>query len=54
MQEAIGRKTRAWFDVRTHGPLSESMEFKPFEIKTLRVEKDGTWRAVRMIEEDES
>jgi alpha-mannosidase len=75
LQEAIGRKTRAWFDVKLptseppneeraggedfgplqiHGPLSESMEFKPFEIKTLRVEKDGAWRAVRMIEEDES
>ena len=31
-----------------HVPLS----FQPFEIKTLRVEKDGTWSAVRMIGED--
>ena len=30
-----------------HIPVS----FRPFEIKTLRVEKDGTWSAVRMIEE---
>ena len=28
------------------------LAFAPFEIKTLRIEKDGTWRAVRMIEED--
>ena len=27
------------------------LTFAPFEIKTLRVEKDGTWREVRMIEE---
>ncbi|OGD23479.1 MAG: hypothetical protein A2Y70_07660 [Candidatus Aminicenantes bacterium RBG_13_64_14] len=27
-------------------------DFRPFEIKTLRVERDGTWRPVRMIEED--
>jgi alpha-mannosidase len=30
-----------------HVPL----EFAPFEIKTLRIEKDGTWRAVRLVEE---
>jgi alpha-mannosidase len=28
------------------------LAFKPFEIKTLRVEKDGTWSEVRMIEEN--
>jgi alpha-mannosidase len=31
-----------------HVPLA----FQPFEIKTLRVERDGAWRPVRMIEED--
>jgi alpha-mannosidase len=31
-----------------HVPLS----FQPFEIKTLRVERNGAWRPVRMIEED--
>jgi alpha-mannosidase len=30
-----------------HVPL----EFAPFEIKTLRIENDGTWRAVRLVEE---
>ncbi|MGB8958648.1 MAG: glycoside hydrolase family 38 C-terminal domain-containing protein [Candidatus Aminicenantales bacterium] len=33
---------------RVHIPLS----FAPFEIKTLRVERNGGWRPVRMIEED--
>jgi hypothetical protein len=28
------------------------MTFAPFEIKTLRIEKDGSAAAVRMIEED--
>jgi alpha-mannosidase len=32
--------------------LPISLDFAPFEIKTLRVERDGTWRPVRMIEED--
>ena len=34
--------------VQVHIPLL----FAPFEIKTLRVEKNGTWREVRLIEED--
>jgi alpha-mannosidase len=42
--------------VRTPVPtplhLLIGLDFKPFEIKTLRVERDGTWRPVRMIEED--
>jgi alpha-mannosidase len=46
----------AWAPVRTPVPtplhLPIALDFKPFEIKTIRVEKDGTWRAVRMIEED--
>ena len=28
------------------------LSFAPFEIKTLRFDKDGRWRAVRMIEEE--
>jgi alpha-mannosidase len=35
-----------------HVPLSFPLAFARFEIKTLRIEKDGTWRAVRMIEEE--
>jgi hypothetical protein len=30
------------------------LDFRPFEIKTLRVERDGTWREVRLVEEDGS
>jgi len=33
-------------------PVLVPLSFQPFEIKTLRVEKVGIWRAVRMIEED--
>jgi alpha-mannosidase len=33
-------------------PVLVPLSFQPFEIKTLRVEKDGTWGAVRLIEED--
>jgi alpha-mannosidase len=33
-------------------PARVPLSFQPFEIKTLRVEKDGTWSAVRMIEEN--
>lgn len=37
---------------RGHVPLARvPLSFRPFEIKTLRIEKDGTWRPVRMIEE---
>jgi hypothetical protein len=54
----VGRKTKARLGVPVRGSLPPSapllirLDFKPFEIKTLRVEKVGTWRAVRMIEED--
>jgi alpha-mannosidase len=34
------------------GALPIYLDFRPFEIKTLRVERDGAWRPVRMIEED--
>ena len=64
LQEAVGRKTNASLGVaacvaktekeeRGHvPPVRVPLSFQPFEIKTLRVEKDGTWRAVRLIEED--
>jgi alpha-mannosidase len=67
LQEASGKKTKAELAValpgqgqggkiedperghasRLHVPLA----LAPFEIKTLRVEEDGTWREVRPIEE---
>ncbi len=68
LQEAVGKRTKARLEIaksadRTgeaspnqeggHAPeASIPLVFAPFEIKTLRLEKDGTWRAVRMIEED--
>ena len=58
LQEATGRGTRARLGValpvretKSGGPPIR-LAFKPFEIKTVRVERDGTWREVRMIEED--
>ena len=59
LQEAVGRRSKAALRVarsesqerghvpEVHAPLS----FKPFEIKTLRVERDGTWGEVPLIEE---
>lgn len=45
----------AWVPVRTPAPTPLQqligLDLKPFEIKTLRVESDGTWSEVRMIEE---
>jgi len=61
LQEAVGRKTvgemrislRKTDQERGHVPqVRVPLSFQPFEIKTLRVEKDGTWGAVRLIEED--
>jgi alpha-mannosidase len=60
LQEAVGKKTRAEVLVslppdkeRGHVPaVHVPLVFKAFEIKTLRVEKDGSWRPVRLIEED--
>jgi alpha-mannosidase len=56
LHEAIGKKTPAELAVGHdpgHGPeVRIPLSFAPFEIKTLRIEKDGSWRAVRLIEED--
>jgi alpha-mannosidase len=66
VQEAVGKRTKAEVrfarrgapDVkpgqdRGHVPeVHVPLPFAPFEIKTLRVERDGTWREVRLIEED--
>jgi alpha-mannosidase len=51
LQEAVGKKTKAELRahvIKVHAPIS----FAPFEIKTLRIEKDGRAVPVRMIEED--
>jgi alpha-mannosidase len=61
LQEAVGRKTAGEMRVslrkadqeRGHVPaVHVPLSFQPFEIKTLRVERAGTSRPVRMIEED--
>ncbi|HSQ79029.1 MAG TPA: glycoside hydrolase family 38 C-terminal domain-containing protein, partial [Candidatus Bathyarchaeia archaeon] len=50
LHEAIGKKTRANLAVGVdpgHGPeVRIPLSFAPFEIKTLRIEKDGSWRGV--------
>jgi len=55
LHEAIGKRTRAELTVGVdpgHGPeVRVPLSLAPFEIKTLRIEKDGSWRAVRLIEE---
>jgi len=48
LHEAIGKKTKAELAVAIdpgHGPeVRVPLAFAPFEIKTLRIEKDGSWR----------
>jgi len=59
LQEGVGRRSKAVLRVarpgsqeRGHVPeVHVPLGFKPFEIKTLRVERDGTWAEVPMIEE---
>jgi alpha-mannosidase len=60
LQEAVGRKTRAALRISLRKTDQEQghvpqvlvpLSFQPFEIKTLRVGRDGTWSEVRMIEE---
>jgi alpha-mannosidase len=52
LQEAVGRKTVGEMGISPKSDQQVPLSFQPFEIKTLRVERDGTWRPVRMIEED--
>jgi hypothetical protein len=59
LQEAVGKRTKAELKVQERGrvlpahvPLTVPVAFAPFEIKTLRVGPDGSWREARLIEED--
>jgi alpha-mannosidase len=60
MQEAVGKRTKAELTVarpldQERGqapPVHVPLTFAPFEIKTVRVNRDGTRGLVRMIEED--
>jgi len=50
----VSPKAVAMGQERGHVPEGHvPIAFAPFEIKTLRIEKDGTYRAVRIIEEDD-
>jgi alpha-mannosidase len=59
LQEAVGRRSKAVLRVARQGSQERGhvpevhvpLVFRPFEIKTLRVERDGTWREVPLIEE---
>jgi alpha-mannosidase len=49
-QETVGEETQA--TVRLLQPdLTVRLRFRPYEIKTIRFEKDGRWNEVAMIEE---
>jgi alpha-mannosidase len=51
LQEGLGRPTRARVQLNVVGSAAD-LSFLPFEIKTLRCERDGVWREVAMIEEN--
>ncbi len=67
LQEAVGKKTKAQLTIarpvlafgdpfpdqeRGHVPkVHVSLSLAPFEIKTLRIEKNGTWREAALVEE---
>ncbi len=52
LQETAGEKVAAKIHIsRPEGSME--MDFNPFEIKTIRVEKVGDWKEVEMIEEEE-
>ena len=51
LQEAVGKRTAAALEI-FQPAVEVSLSFAPFEIKTLRVDRDGHWGLVRLIEED--
>jgi alpha-mannosidase len=52
LQETGGERTAARVQLKQPA-ISMTLEFDVFEIKTVRVERDGKWREVEMIEEGE-
>jgi alpha-mannosidase len=60
LQEAVGKRVKAKLAIarprekadQESPPVQVSLSFAPFEIKTVRVEPDGSWREVALIEED--
>jgi alpha-mannosidase len=56
LHETSGMRTNASLRVpkyrKSGAPeISLKLAFGPFEIKTIRIEKSGRWREVRLIEE---
>jgi len=50
LQETVGEKTAG--EVRIVKPVvTLKLDFGPFEIKTVRLERDGTWREVEIAQE---
>jgi alpha-mannosidase len=51
-QETVGEETQGIARLM-HPAVAVRLIFRPFEIKTIRFERDGTWNEVAMIEEEE-
>jgi alpha-mannosidase len=56
LQEAVGKRTKAELKVARPAapngdPVHIPLSFAPFEIKTVRIERDGTWREASLVEE---
>jgi alpha-mannosidase len=51
IHEAIGEETRGIVRL-TNPDIAAQIVFRPFEIKTIRFEKGGTWKEVTMIGEE--
>jgi alpha-mannosidase len=50
-QETVGEETERTVLLR-HPSVSVRLRFRPYQIKTIRFERDGTWNEVPMIEEE--
>jgi alpha-mannosidase len=50
-QEAVGEETEGTVLLRRPS-ISVRLTFRPYQIKTIRFERDGTWNEVPMIEEE--
>ena len=51
IQEAVGEETRGIVRL-VYPPVTARLTFRPFEIKTIRFEKNGAWNEGSMIEEE--
>jgi alpha-mannosidase len=49
-QEAVGEETKCSIRLM-HPAVTVWLTFKPYEVKTIRFERDGSWNEVAMIEE---